>query len=240
MDRKKDILERAIEGEDRALWARIGEQASVQMRMKRLAAGGVVFAALLMALGVMALIGLNAARAGREGWLANLFAPVLEAQIYKPPAPGENPDFLPIKLEDGTWEMVEDNTEAVLTKYLPMDLPEGYTFISGDIRQPDRDTIDMTLKYEIDGRAFCIKYQYRYGDCPGIGDTDSAGVTEWGGASVSLWEGTENKAAWLEEDIYTVICIEGDIGAGEIAEVYRSIEKEYIDELTRGVIEAGQ
>lgn len=223
--KSKDILERAMAGEDRALWARIGAQARAQIRMKRLAIWGMVTAALLLVLCAAALIGLNGARAGRDGWLARVFMPVLEARIYRPPTPGEAPGFLPIRVDDATWRTIEDNTEAVLLPYLPMGLPEGYHFMDGSIRQPDRDTIDMALRYEIDGRAFCIQYQYRYGACPDI-DTDGAGLVDWDGTGVYLWEGAQ-KAVWREEDVYTLISIEGDISAGEMEDVYRCIEAFY-------------
>ena len=231
----KDILERAMAGEDRALWARIGEQARAQVRIKRLAAWGTAAAAILLLVCVAALIGLNGARSGREGWLARAFVPVLEARIYGKPDPVTG--FCPIKVEDGTWAAIEANTEAALIPYLPMDLPEGYDFVSGSIRQPDRDTFDMSLEYEIDGRAFRIQYQYRYGACPEM-DTDGAGETEWDGTAVYLREGADHKAAWREEDIYTLISIEGDIGIGEMEEVYRCIQADYMEDIG-GMTEAG-
>lgn len=221
--KKKDVLERAMSGEDRALWARIGEQARTQIRMKRLAAWGAASATLLLALCIVVLIGLNGARAGRDGWLARIFAPVVEARIYGEPDPDTG--FCPIKVKDGTWRQIEDNTEAVLMPYLPMDLPEGYRFVSGSIRQPDRDTIDMTLNYEADGRDFCINYTYRYASSPDL-DTAGAREMEWDGTRVYLWE-EARKAAWREEDIYTLISIEGELDIGGVEKVYCSIKAFY-------------
>lgn len=228
-EKSKDILERAMTGGDRALWSRIGEQARIQIRMKRLAAWGMVSASLLLIFCVVTLVGLNGARAGRDGWLARIFTPLLEARIYSEPDPGTG--FCPIRLDDGTWQQINDNTSEVLIPYLPMDLPEGYIFVSGRIRQPDRDTVDMTLKYEAAGGSFHIQYTYRYGHCPDI-DTEGAREMEWDGTVLYLWEGPVNKTAWREEDIYTVISIEGDIDVGEMEEVYRCIQAYYMEDIT--------
>ena len=227
----RDILERAMAGTDRALWVRIREQARSWMRMKRLAYAATIAGVLLVVLAMVALIGLNGARAGREGWLARLFVPVLEKQIYGAPDP--NTGFCPIRVEDGTWQMIEDNTDGVLIPYLPMDLPEGYVFIAGSIKQPDRDTIDMILRYEAAGRAFWIRYRYRYGACLDVTDADRANVAVWDGTEVFLWE-TPCKAAWREADIYTVISIEGDIGIAQMEDIFRSVQANYFHEMPEG------
>jgi len=232
-EKHQDILERAMSGEDRALWERIGEQARRQIRMKRVIAIGAAAVTLLLMLCAVAVLGLNRAAAGHEGWLARIFVPVMEARIYRMPDPENPPDFLPIKVEDGTWQMITDNTEAALMPYLPMDLGERYRFISGSIRQPDRDTFDMTLCYEVEGRAFGIVYQYRYGRLPDL-DTKGSGEAEWGGTEVYLWDGPSPRAAWLEPDIYTLLSIEGDIDMGEIQEVFRGVKEQYIDEISGG------
>lgn len=138
-----DILERALLDRKDALWHAIQKDARRRMRLRRARPWIAAAAVVMLAVIVSGTIGVNQARAGKDGLLVDIVEGVAGSVAFSDMPAG----FLPITVENGTWENIMNNVDPALASLLPEGLPDTYVFESGSIDQPSPTEIKMSLIY---------------------------------------------------------------------------------------------
>ena len=91
---------------------------------------------LLVVILVTGVIGVNQARAGKEGLLVDIVENVagdIHVTLSENPMESMEPEnFEPVDIENGTWEQIQDSVDARIKRLLPNRIPE----IKGDICSP--------------------------------------------------------------------------------------------------------
>ena len=155
----EDILEQALIERKDDLWRVIQKKARQRVNMRKAKPWIASAAVVLLAVMISGAVGVNQARAGKEGLLVDIVEGVAGKDITFSDEPVE---FYSITLENGTWDDIMDNIDPVLIPLLPEDLPEEYVFESGSIDQPSLSDICMSLNYTNRNTNKLIQINYIY------------------------------------------------------------------------------
>ena len=176
------ILEQALMERKDEMWQTIRKRARREVRLRRarpwIAAASMVMVAVI----ISGVVGVNQARAGKDGLLVDIVEGVAGGLTFS----DEPVEFLPIMLEDGTWEDIMDNIDPALIPLLPDGLPEEYVFQSGSINQPSRDKISMRLKYGENNTNYNFVIYYIYNSEDNVIDMEEYEFRQWEGTDVHI------------------------------------------------------
>lgn len=219
-----DLLEQAILERKDEMWQIIQKKARRRVRIRKAQPWIAAAAVVMMAVIVSGTIGINQARAGKDGFLVDIVEGVAGRVTFS----GEPVAFLPITLEDGSWDDIMANIDPVMIPMLPEGLPEEYVFKSGTIDQPNPAEIEMVLTYinSVTNNIITIRYIYNHKDNafnePGIGEYVRQ---QWDGTDVHIMiNGKIVNIVWQQDDcIIKVFGLEND-EAGRIC--FDAIRKE--------------
>lgn len=191
------MLERAVLERKDEMWQIIQKKARRRVRVRKgrpwIAAAAVVMLAVM----ISGAIGISQARAGKDGLLVDIVEGVAGGLEFS----NEPPEFLPVTLEDGTWDDIMDNIDPVMIPLLPEDLPEEYIFESGAVEQPSLSDISMSLKYINNNSNNKIRIHYIL-----IGNNSEMGIEvyeyrQWGKTDVHVIMDDETvNIAWQEQN----------------------------------------
>ena len=221
----EDILENAVMERKDELWQAIQKKARRRLRMRKARPWIAAAAVVMLSVMVSGAIGINQARAGKDGLLVDIVEGVAGGLTFS----DEPVAFQPILLYDVAWGEIVENIDSAIEPLLPKELPSEYIFVKGTYLQPEKSMIDMVLEYQLDNTNINIWYKYRDASTgnvtANVGLDDSFVLVKWDGISVYYSE-TEEESSIVWEQNNCVISIRGGIQEANLRELYNSIMRE--------------
>jgi hypothetical protein len=198
----EDILEQALIGRKDEMWQIIQKKARRRVRARKVRPWIAAAAVVMMAVIISGAIGINQARAGKEGLLVDIVEGVAGKDIT---FSGKPLEFKPITVEDGTWEEIMDNIDSVMIPLLPEGLPEKYVFESGAIDQGSQNRISMSLKYTNSETNNKIRIRYIFSSEGTDFGTETYESQQWGGTVAHIMTNNEFvNIAWQPQEEFFV------------------------------------
>lgn len=235
----EDMLERAVLERKDEMWQTIQTKARRRVRMRKVRPWIAAAAVVMMAVIVSGAIGVNQARAGKEGLLVDIVEGVAgDINVTfsnEPVETAEQGELDTIQLSDATWDEIQDNVDTSIQHLLPENNFGTYEFINGAYSQLNNDYIDMWLIYKdiSDDNIITIEYAYRGADMDmstgnyDVSDSESSHVDikDWDGVTMYIVSDDEKTTAiWFQDKCK--ISISGQIKTEQIKEIYNNIARE--------------
>jgi hypothetical protein len=227
----QDILEQALQERKQKMWDAIQKKARRRVRMRKARPWIAAAAVVMMAVVISGAIGVNQARAGKEGLLVDIVEGVagdIDIAFSEQPT-----DFVPAIIENGTWDEITGAIEdESLMELLPKDMPARYKFFSGTYNAPDKNVAELWLVYyhTVDDGNVLIEYNYSSKSAVDISkaiqteNSTHINIENWNGMKVYLIE-TDGQPTLMWDQEGWVISITGDVNQDDLREIFESIIK---------------